>query len=100
MNETSSTPALRKFSEKVGSHRSAKSKRRCAMRSAGGRLRATRNLPRPDGLTLGVVSLSYEVTDEIESGMKSAALDSSLSPVRRFVPSRSVNCLIVLSSDA
>jgi hypothetical protein len=66
MNEDVFNTSLRKFLKKVGisSQREIEKAVRAAI--ASGRLKGNEKLPARMVLTLGEVSLSYEVTDEIE----------------------------------
>jgi hypothetical protein len=68
MNEDVFNTSLRKFLKKVGitSQREIEKAVRDAV--AGGRLKGNEKLPAKMVLTLGGVSLAYEVTDEIELG--------------------------------
>ena len=68
MNEDVFNTSLRKFLKKVGitSQREIEKAVRDAV--AGGRLKGNEKLPAKMALTLGGVSLAYEVTDEIELG--------------------------------
>ena len=68
MNEDTFNASLRKFLKKVGitSQREIEKSVRDAI--ASGRLKGHERLPAKMVLTLGGVSLSYEVADEIELG--------------------------------
>ena len=68
MNEDVFNTSLRKFLKKVGitSQREIEKAVRDAIEA--GRLKGNEKLPARMVLTLGGVSLSYEVTDEIELG--------------------------------
>jgi hypothetical protein len=68
MNEEIFNTSLRRFLKKVGitSQREIEKAVRDAL--ASGRLKGSEKLPAKMVLTLGGVSLSYEVTDEIELG--------------------------------
>ena len=68
MNEDLFNTSLRKFLKKVGvtSQREIEKAVRDAV--ASGRLKGNEKLPAKIVLTLGGVSLSHEVTDEIELG--------------------------------
>jgi Family of unknown function (DUF6494) len=68
MNEEIFNTSLRRFLKKVGitSQREIEKAVRDAV--ASGRLKGSEKLPAKMVLTLGGVSLSYEVTDEIELG--------------------------------
>jgi hypothetical protein len=68
MNEDVFNTSLRKFLKKVGitSQREIEKAVRDAV--ASGRLKGNEKLPAKMVLTLGGVSLAYEVTDEIELG--------------------------------
>ena len=68
MNEDAFNTSLRKFLKKVGitSQREIEKAVRDAV--ASGRLKGNEKLPAKMVLTLGGVSLTHEVTDEIELG--------------------------------
>ena len=68
MNEDVFNTSLRRFLKKVGitSQREIEKAVRDAV--ASGRLKGNEKLPAKMTLTLGGVSLAYEVTDEIELG--------------------------------
>ena len=68
MNDRCFNTSLRRFLKRSASPRSARSKRPCATRSPAGRLKGHEKLPAKMVLTIGGVSLSHEITDEIELG--------------------------------
>ena len=68
MNEDVFNTSLRKFLKKVGITSQREIEKSVRDGLASGRLEGHEKLPAKMVLTLGGVSLSYEVTDEIELG--------------------------------
>ena len=68
MNEDVFNTSLRKFLKKVGITSQREIEKSVRHGLASGRLKGHEKLPAKMVLTLGGVSLSYEVTDEIELG--------------------------------
>jgi hypothetical protein len=68
MNEDVFNTSLRRFLKKVGITSQREIEKAVREAVAGGRLKGNEKLPARMVLTLGGVSLSYEVNDEIELG--------------------------------
>jgi hypothetical protein len=68
MNEDVFNTSLRRFLKKVGITSQREIEKAVCDAVAGGRLKGNEKLPAKMVLTVGGVSLSYEIADEIELG--------------------------------